>query len=169
MNTKHYYDKISKGYNELYGAEQLGKLEASKKLIKFSKKDTVLDVGCGTGIITAEIAKLVKSVTGIDVSKGMIDNALSAKNASYLVGEAERLPFTDKSFDKVVSFTVLQDIKDWEPALTEMARVSKELVLVTIQKRGKDIKNIEQFLSNYFKVKKSVEEEKDFIFLLSTI
>jgi ubiquinone/menaquinone biosynthesis C-methylase UbiE len=169
MNTKHYYDKISKGYNELYGAEQLGKLEAAKKLIKFSKKDKVLDVGCGTGIITAEIAKLVKSVTGVDVSKGMIDNALSAKNVMYMVAEAERLPFPDKSFDKVVSFTVLQDIKDWEPALTEMARVSKDLVLVTIQKRGKDIKNVENFLSNYFNVKKSIEEEKDFIFLLSTL
>jgi ubiquinone/menaquinone biosynthesis C-methylase UbiE len=168
MKAREYYNSIAGGYDELYGPEQLAKWNAAKKLMKFSKNDVVLDVGCGTGLITVEIAKLVKSVTGIDISEVMINNAKPADNVTYIVADALMLPFPDKSFDKVVSFTVLQDIEDKETALKAMKRVCKGEILITIQKRNKSIDEIKSLLSKHFKIKKFSEEEKDFIFVLES-
>jgi len=166
--AKKYYNAIAGGYDVLYREEQLKKWEAAKRLIEFSGKDLVLDVGCGTGFITAEIAKLVKEVVAIDISDKMIDNAICAKNIKYLVASAEKLPFKDKSFDKVISFTVLQDIENKDDALKEMGRVCKNTLLITVQKRGKNFLDIQNLISKYFKIKDYAEEEKDFIFLLES-
>ncbi|MCD6547459.1 MAG: class I SAM-dependent methyltransferase [Nanoarchaeota archaeon] len=167
MKTKDYYNKIAKGYDELYGKEQLRKWNVAKKLIRFSKKDNVLDVGCGTGIITQKIARYVNFVVGLDISEEMIKRARLADNITYIVGDARHLPFEDKKFDKVVSFTVIQDIRNWDKVLKEMKRVSKGIVLLTVLKRNKKLSDIKRKLSKYFKIKKFVEEEKDYIFLLS--
>ena len=162
-----YYDAIAEGYNELYSEEQLKKWNAAKRLIEFKPTDKVLDVGCGTGIITVLLAEKVASVKAIDSSKSMIENAKRLNNINYQVADTTELPFKDKSFDKTVSFTVLQDIKDQDAALKEIKRVTKGEVLLTILKRNKNLEKVKEKLSKYFVIKKTIEEEKDFIFLLS--
>lgn len=167
VSAEKYYNEIAPSYDNLYREEQIKKWQFAKNLIKFSKNDVVLDVGCGTGIITFEIAKLVKFIIGIDISNEMLGLAKKAKNVIYLKADATKLPFADKSFDKVVSFTVLQDIKNKEAALKEMKRVCKGELLITIQKRNKSLNELKNLLSKYFKIKKFKEEEKDFIFVLN--
>ena len=166
MKTKQYYNKIAKGYDELYGTEQLNKWNEAKKFIKFSKKDKVLDLGCGTGLVTKQIAKKVNFVIGLDLSPNMIKHAKLADNVKYIVGSAERLPFENQSFDKVVSFTMIQDIKYWTKVFKEMKRVSKGDMLLTVLKRNKKLPELKKKFSKYFKIKKVHEEEKDYIFLL---
>jgi ubiquinone/menaquinone biosynthesis C-methylase UbiE len=166
MKTKEYYNGIASGYDELYGEEQLKKWEIARKIISFDKDDAVLDIGCGTGIITKEIAKLVKKVVAIDISKEMIKNAPKVKNIEYFVADATKLHFADKSFDKIISFTVLQDIKDKDSALIEMKRVCKGEILLTVQKRNKKIDEIKKLVSKYSRINELIEEEKDFVFLL---
>ena len=92
MKTKDYYNKIAKGYDELYGKEQLRKWNVAKKLIRFSKKDNVLDVGCGTGIITQKIARYVNFVVGLDISEEMIKRARLADNITYIVEKDRQGP-----------------------------------------------------------------------------
>ena len=166
MKTKQYYDTIAKGYNELYGKEQLNKWNIAKKLIKFSKNDKVLDIGCGTGILTKKIAKMVKNVIGLDISEKMIKYAEKVPNIEYIVEDARTLSFDNDSFDKVVSFTVIQDLRNWDKVLKEMKRVAKKDILLTVLKRNKKPEMVKKRLSKYFKIKKMIEEEKDFIFLL---
>lgn len=139
-----YYNSVSKIYDELYGPEQLAKWEVARALISFSKKDKILDVGCGTGLITEKIAEKAGSVIGVDCSEGMIKNARNRKNINYIVADAHKLPFKDKEFDKVLSFTMIQDIIDWNKPLSEMCRVSKGDVIITVQKRGKKDIDIEK-------------------------
>ena len=58
--------------------------------LKLSDNDSVLDLCCGNGVITFEIAKKAKKVVGIDSSKPYIDNAVkfkSAENISYLTAD----------------------------------------------------------------------------------
>lgn len=165
---KEYYNKIAGGYNELYGSEQLAKWEIAKKIIDFSKKDRVLDVGCGTGIVTTRIANRVNFVIGLDYSESMIKHAKKKENIQYVIGNAKRLPFEDKAFDKVVSFTMIQDIRNWKDVIHEMKRVCKGDILLTVQKRNKTPALIKKRLGNCCKVKKFVEQEKDFILLLSS-
>lgn len=169
MKAKEYYNTIASGYNELYKEEQLKKWQEAQKLIKFFKNDVVLDVGCGTGFLTIEIAKQVKEVVGIDTSERLIEKAAKANNVKYMVADVEKLPFKNKSFDKIVSFTVLQDIEDKDAALSEMKRVCKSELLITMLKRNKDASSLKNLFSKYFKIKKFVEEEKDFIFLLEQL
>lgn len=167
MKSEGYYNKIAKGYNELYGEEQLKKWNLVKQLMSFSKTDIVLDLGCGTGIILPELSKMVRFVFAVDNSIGMLTKAPKFENVKYILADAEKLPFPDNYFDKVVSLTMLQDVKDWDVVLKEIKRVSRGEVVITFLKRNKSVSEVKKKIGRYFKVKKFLEEEKDFVFLLS--
>ncbi len=166
MKTKNYYDEIAKGYNNLYGSEQLKKWEIAKKIINFKNNEKVLDLGCGTGIITEKIAKRVNSVVGLDLSEEMLKNSIKKDNVKYVIGDAKKIPFEKNEFDKVVSFTVIQDINKWDSVFKEIKRVSNGEILLTILKRGKKLNELKNIFSKYFEIIKIREEEKDYIFLL---
>jgi ubiquinone/menaquinone biosynthesis C-methylase UbiE len=68
------------------------------------------------------------TVTGIDVSEGMLARARQVATAAQLqadlqIGEAQQLPFADGSFDTVVATLALCSIPDDQTAVDEMARV----------------------------------------------
>ncbi|HZQ00214.1 MAG TPA: class I SAM-dependent methyltransferase [Reyranella sp.] len=70
--------------------------------------ERVLDVGCGTGATTAELAQAVGAgghVLGVDISETLVGAARAQKlaNATFEVGDAARFPFTGQSFDLVFS------------------------------------------------------------------
>ncbi len=89
--------------------------------------DRVLDVACGTGVLSREAAARAGSggaVTGFDRNPGML--AVAARLAPQLTwqqGEAERLPFADQSFDAVVCQFGLMFFADRRAALSEIVRV----------------------------------------------
>ena len=91
----------------------------------------VLDVGCGPGDITADLADLVGengSVVGIDPSKERITlaNRIAKPNLSFYVGVAEDLSqFADSSFDAVFVNSTLHWVQDQLKAMKEFARVLK--------------------------------------------
>jgi ubiquinone/menaquinone biosynthesis C-methylase UbiE len=94
--------------------------------------DDVLDVGCGPGYFTRMLALPAGSsgsATGLDAAPEMVEyathKARSLDNCSFRTGSAEELPFTDGSFDVVVSSLMLHHLPD-ETRLTavfEMKRV----------------------------------------------
>lgn len=103
-------------------------------LIPHLRRDmTILDVGCGPGSITIDLARLVAPghVTGIEYVPGPLEKAraLAASqgvtNVSFEVGDAHYLPFANESFDVVHAHQVLQHIADPVRALREMRRVVK--------------------------------------------
>lgn len=100
----------------------------------------VLDVGCGTGAITADVASLVKGcVIGIDIDPEKLKYAKillrDVKNVTLLEASALNLPFQAETFDAVVFNLVLIYVKDQKKAVTEMARVTQEngVVLATLE------------------------------------
>jgi len=60
--------------------------------------DRALDIACGTGMSTVALAAHAGTVVGVDVSPEMLGSARRAPGAHYLLGNAERMPFTDRSF-----------------------------------------------------------------------
>ena len=91
---------------------------------------SVLDVGCGPGTITADLAALVApgAVLGIDTSDQVIAEAAAlggGDNLAFAVGDVERLAFADDSFDVVHAHQVLQHLADPVAALREMRRVCR--------------------------------------------
>ncbi|MCW1305231.1 MAG: class I SAM-dependent methyltransferase [Candidatus Parvarchaeota archaeon] len=135
-----YYDKIARGYDELYFEEQMDKLEKIEKFVKFDKEDVVLDIGCGTGKITKIIKDKVKMIIGIDISREMA--RLTKKNlVPCIVADAENLPFKRNKFDKIICLTVIQNIEDQKMAINEMERVCKKggMIILTMMKRSKRV------------------------------
>lgn len=88
----------------------------------------VLDVGCGPGTITADLAGRVAPgrVTGIDASTDIIARATADHGpvADFAVGDVYALDAADDTFDVVHAHQVLQHLDDPVRALAEMARVT---------------------------------------------
>lgn len=150
-----YYSSISKGYDELYGEEQRKKIEIIIKELKI-KNEKVLDVGCGT----ASYSYLFKDYTGIDKSKGLI--AKAKDNVIY--GEAERLPFEDKSFDIVICITAIHNFDNPEKAISEMKRVSDDKIAITLLKKAKHFDKIKELIERNLDAY-NIDEDKDLIFI----
>jgi len=89
-----------------------------------------LDVGCGGGLLTEEIARLGLSVTGVDPSQSSLATArehaaLSDLSINYLAGVGERLPFAGASHDVVICCDVLEHVDTPDRVIGEIARVLK--------------------------------------------
>ncbi|MEP7765029.1 methyltransferase domain-containing protein [Sanguibacter sp. 25GB23B1] len=94
---------------------------------------SILDVGCGPGTVTVDLARIVGPghVTGVDAATSILDSAreLAAAsgldNVSFEHANAYQLPFADDSFDVVHAHQLLQHLSDPIAAITEMRRVTK--------------------------------------------
>jgi ubiquinone/menaquinone biosynthesis C-methylase UbiE len=112
-------------HSDQYGIELM--LELSKP----QSNDLVLDVACGTGIISCEYAKFVSHVTGIDLTPAMIEQARKLqqekqlKNITWKIGDVSKppLPFDDSSFSIVVTRYSLHHLLEPKKVLQEMMRV----------------------------------------------
>ena len=91
--------------------------------------DRVLDVACGTGVVTRLVANKVGSagqVVGLDLNAGMLARARASSEAAAIewrVGSATDMPFTDATFDCVICQHGLQFIPNKAAAVSEMHRV----------------------------------------------
>lgn len=88
----------------------------------------VLDVGCGTGAVTLDIAESTRGqVVGIDIDEAKLVEARRlldvVPNLEFQVADVQDLPFPDGSFDLVTLNIVLVYVPDKQRALEEMARV----------------------------------------------
>ncbi|MBC7570270.1 MAG: 3-demethylubiquinone-9 3-O-methyltransferase [Spirosoma sp.] len=91
---------------------------------------TLLDVGCGGGILAEAFAGLGFSVTGIDPSAPSVATAQRHADSQgvdirYHIGAGEQLPFADNSFDYVSCCDVLEHVQDVDAVLSEISRVLK--------------------------------------------
>lgn len=119
--------------------------------------DSALDVCCGTGDFSLELAKAVGesgSVVGVDFAEPMIElaKAKAAKRRvriEFVTGNACELPFSDASFDCVTIGFGVRNLADVDAGLAEMARVLKPggklICLETSQFKWKPIRLIWQF------------------------
>lgn len=95
--------------------------------------DVILDVGCGPGTITADLAALTTQgkVIGCDAVEGVLQQASQyaasrgLTNVAFQKADANALPFDDNTFDIVHCHQVLQHVKNPVAVLKEMRRVTK--------------------------------------------
>lgn len=127
--TRRAYDAWTSSYDSdrnPHIAMEFGKV---MEILVPRKGEKILDAGCGTGRYTSERCAIGVRVTGIDFSKKML--ALAADKcpeASLVFGDlARKLPFRDKSFDKVNCAQVLNHFRKLLHPMKEFARVLKPL------------------------------------------
>ena len=104
------------------------------KLVKkadISKQHRVLDVATGTGDVAFNMASKAQHVTGLDIASEMIkianqkNNKKKFDNINFLVGDGEKLPFEDKTFDIITISFGFRNISNQKKALQEFNRVLK--------------------------------------------
>jgi ubiquinone/menaquinone biosynthesis C-methylase UbiE len=116
--------------------------EAYLELIDLPRAAAVLDLGCGTGVVTRAIAArdgFAGAVTGIDQSPEFIAAAqrLAAEEGvgdrlEFVVGDAHELDFPAASFDAAVAHTLVSHVRDPLAVLAEAARVIRPGGVVAI-------------------------------------
>lgn len=102
---------------------------------------SILDIGCGPGTITIDLAKLVApgEVIGVDVSSDVVEQARANRaadgqtNVSFTTGSGYELGYADSSFDVVHAHQVLQHVSDPVEMLREMHRVCRPGGIVAVR------------------------------------
>lgn len=126
-----FFDRRADRYDAAYVAPGAGRhvlrarMAAALRLIGDGVGDA-LDVGMGAGRLCEELAGRGWTVSGLDISEGMVRRAqarLPAAADRLHCGAVERLPFPDASFDLVCATGVLEYVRDLSDALDELTRV----------------------------------------------
>jgi demethylmenaquinone methyltransferase/2-methoxy-6-polyprenyl-1,4-benzoquinol methylase len=158
-NIAHKYDFLNHFFS--LGIDILWRKRAIRMIKKFNPEN-ILDVATGTGdfaLLTAKHYPQVKSITGIDISEGMLEmgrkkiteRALNDK-LIFKKADSENLPFEDGQFDAVTVAFGVRNFENLEKGLSEMYRVTKTGGVVAIIEFSKP-KNfpIKQLFGIYFK------------------
>lgn len=133
------FNDIAKSYDRLNTLMSMGRDKRWRRFAvrrcEVKQGDNVLDVCCGTGYLSMELADAVGcagSVTGLDFSENML--AVAAENVKtfpgqelikFIQGNAMELPFADNSFDGATVGWGLRNLPDLRQGIKEMARVVK--------------------------------------------
>ena len=153
--------------------------ESTLRLMDLQPGERVLDLGCGAGWATRILARLVSEgpqgfgqIVGLDISDEMIRRARAGSrefdNIMYVWGSAERIPWEENYFDKVLSVESFYYYPDPDRALNELFRVmaprGRLFILINLYK---DNPNSLQWVDK-LKVPVQVRSEAEYLELLRT-
>ena len=109
-----------------------------EELFELADPQSLLDVGCGEGVLTHEWALKLgpeKRIVGLDLDDPLLHaqwETRQAPNLEYTVMKAENLPFADNEFDVATAIEVLEHVPDPEHTVAEMARCAERFLLVSV-------------------------------------
>jgi ubiquinone/menaquinone biosynthesis C-methylase UbiE len=146
-------------------------LNSAAYLLPHLKPDmSILDIGCGPGTITVDLASYVPQghITGLERVGTVLTQARElakekkATNINFVEGDANALEYADGTFDVVVCHQVLQHVQDPVGILKEMRRVAKVGGIVAVRESDyesfvwyPDVEGMEEWLALYMKVARS--------------
>jgi SAM-dependent methyltransferase len=118
------YDKEAERYDVSRGGEPRAAAAASAVLGLLPEgAGDLLDVACGTGIVTRRLAAAGLEVTGADAACGMLRRAAERVPGRVVLADIRQLPFPAASFDAVSAIWLLHLLDDAERVVAEVARV----------------------------------------------
>jgi 2-polyprenyl-3-methyl-5-hydroxy-6-metoxy-1,4-benzoquinol methylase len=134
--TGNTYDKY--GSQNPVVKKLMGGFEATlDELWERARPGSILDVGCGEGVLTEQWADRLGSgrIVGIDLEDPKLQAEWELRrrpNLDYLVEDATHLSFADGEFDMATAIEVLEHVPDPERTVAEMARVADRWLLVSV-------------------------------------
>jgi 2-polyprenyl-3-methyl-5-hydroxy-6-metoxy-1,4-benzoquinol methylase len=134
--TGNTYDKYG-STNPVVRRLMAGFEDTLQQLFAQAEPQSVLDVGCGEGVLTYQWAQQLgeRRIVGIDLDDDKLKTeweTRSRPNLEYLTMPAQELPFADGEFDLAAAIEVLEHVPDPEHTVTEMARVASRHLLVSV-------------------------------------
>jgi ubiquinone/menaquinone biosynthesis C-methylase UbiE len=129
------WDNNAEQWHRLFGENDLNRRDLLDPMILQVLGDVkgkkILDAGCGDGYLCRKLARLGASITGVELSKKMLNFAVVEQkrdplSISYHNANCSSLPFLAAStFDAVVTNNVIQDLADYQGAFSEFSRLLK--------------------------------------------
>jgi|WetSurMetagenome_2_1015567.scaffolds.fasta_scaffold34078_2 ubiquinone/menaquinone biosynthesis C-methylase UbiE len=104
---------------------------AIAKTIPLRPDMDVLDFGCGTGLLTLQLQPLVRTITGVDSSQGMLDvlhakcKSQGVKNVTTRLADLDNGDKLDGQYDLVVSSMTFHHLRNVQPVLAQFFRIMK--------------------------------------------
>ena len=134
--TGNTYDKYNAS-NPVARLLQQGFERNLEDLLASTEAQSLLDVGCGEGVLTQRWANQLapRRVVGIDLDDPLLAaewERRQAPNLAYIAQRAEQLPFADGEFDVATAIEVLEHVPDPTHTLAEMARCAARHMLVSV-------------------------------------
>ncbi len=123
------YDRWAPHYNNKGNPAVALKQREIRRLLGDVRGLQVVDLGCGTGRNSVEMAEAGAEVTAVDFSEGMLSQARQRPGAGrirFAVRDLESpLPFDDSQFDRVLCSLALEHVVNLDTAFSEMARICR--------------------------------------------
>jgi 2-polyprenyl-3-methyl-5-hydroxy-6-metoxy-1,4-benzoquinol methylase len=134
--TGNTYDKYG-SRNPVVRRLMAGFEQALAELFERAQPESVLDVGCGEGVVTQRWAEALgeRPVVGLDLADPQLEAEWAGRaraNLSFVTGHGEQLPFGEREFDLVAAIETLEHVQSPEQTLAEMRRVARGHLLVSV-------------------------------------
>jgi ubiquinone/menaquinone biosynthesis C-methylase UbiE len=148
------YDLTAEMYDVRYAEEQAVKYQAALKHLNIARNSSVLDVGCGTGLLFSHVAAEAQTVVGVDISGKLLlqakERTRDCRNVHLVQADADHLPFKDNYFNVVFAFTVLQNMPKPLETLSEIKRNAKRDASIAVSglKKAFSLEAFRELLQN---------------------
>jgi len=146
-----------------------------KNILELKETDKVLDIGCGTGLISLALSPWVKAIHGLDISPKMIErakkNCSEATNVSFSVGKITNLEIPPKTFNKVLAYSVLQYLSNEDEVLRAFQSLAKVLPKngIALYAANPDIGKKEKYVELVMSSSGSSEEKENNLHIINSV
>ncbi|MDR0684949.1 MAG: class I SAM-dependent methyltransferase [Spirochaetaceae bacterium] len=116
MSKEQFFNERAKNWDEI-SKNDMTKVDMLTRLLLIQERDTILDVGTGTGVLLPVLSRYTRgeNITAIDIAEDMIAVArrkFGDLGCSFILGDAVTYPFRPESFDVIVCYSVFPHIDD---------------------------------------------------------
>jgi ubiquinone/menaquinone biosynthesis C-methylase UbiE len=134
-HQKSYYNRKSVWSKNYWNKDQESRANETLKLLPTNAK-SVLDLGCGGGIITEKLKQKSNFVVGLDIARLPLES-LREKDIAVTQADSLNLPFSDGSFDLIVATELIEHLTNSgrKKVLREIVRVTKKYILISVPYR----------------------------------
>jgi SAM-dependent methyltransferase len=130
------FDEIAPVYDETRGVLDDETSSGIKEMLEKHGCHSILEIGVGTGRVALPLMKDDFQVTGVDLSRKMMERASGKGIKNLVLAEGSQVPFKNKTFDASMMAHVFHILQDPISVLQESARVSKIGVFALVRKGG---------------------------------
>lgn len=123
------FTRTAQVFGDYAVASRVGEAERLARMVKAASTDRAVDLACGPGTLALRFARHVRWICGLDLTAAILDRARNSastdglSNISLALGDAQALPFADRSLDIAVTSYSLHHVPDPARVIAEMARV----------------------------------------------
>lgn len=151
------FDDIADYYDLTRREAKIEEIDAIAEILRDCKN--LLEIGIGTGRIAKPLQDRGFRITGIDISKKMLEKAQDKGLENLVIGDARQLPFLDKSLDGTIIVHVFHLMEDRKKMMLEASRVTKKYVISLIDERHTDTSAANSGWQSILKIYSDVREK----------